>query len=338
MKKFATTSIFSLISLLVLTSSGVTPSFASVSNYSASDFSQFCSQNTATCSKNEQPGENSASVSCPEGKVIDKVYVHAGDAQTVYELPDAGFDVVFSNNNNTATVTRTTHPHALSWIAVTCTTGTTPSVTVTTTPSVTVTPTVTTTPTITIVPTTTPTVTPTPTSACPVSAPDPIQFEAKIKNATTLGRITIPAIFATYKWFEGPVGTWTLKIDVDPIGGENHRDWRTNYPNVWPFLKPVALPQTITEAACPTTTVTPTNAPGIGGPGDGLSDGRSDGKSSTPAVLGTAALNDPYKGVLGTNTMAGTGSFEQNLMNIVGILGMLLVATGFKSYKRELSK
>ena len=99
----------------------------------------------------------------------------------------------------------------------------------------------------------------------------------------------------------------------------------------------------VTPTVTTVPTVTPTNAPGMGGPGDGLSDGRSDGKSdggSTggASVLGTSTLNDPYKGVLGVNTMAKTGSFEQNLMNIVGILGMLLVAAGFKSYKRELSK
>src|SRR5437660_1020783 len=78
--KFATTTIFSLIALLVLVTSGVHSSFASVSSYTASDFSQFCANHSSTCSKNEHPGSRSGSVSCPSSdQTIDSVYVHAGN-------------------------------------------------------------------------------------------------------------------------------------------------------------------------------------------------------------------------------------------------------------------
>lgn len=85
-----------------------------------------------------------------------------------------------------------------------------------------------------------------PVSCVAVTAPDPVMFE---KNVAKIG-----TIMATYKWFEESEGTWVLKIDVDPQGGENHRDWKTSYPQTWGLLfkKPVALPQTITEVSCET--------------------------------------------------------------------------------------
>lgn len=111
--------------------------------------------------------------------------------------------------------------------------------------------------------------------------------------------------------------------------------------NTNPPFEPTATPS---ATVTPTTTVTPTPTtgitPGVGGPGggDGLSDGRSDGKSSTPAaVLGTSTLNDPYKGVLGANTMAKTGSFEQNLMNLLGVVGMSLLGAAYLSHKKKLA-
>jgi len=76
----------------------------------------------------------------------------------------------------------------------------------------------------------------------------------------------------------------------------------------------------------PTVTPTPTNTPSTGSQGgDGLSDGRSDGRSS--GIVQAA--------VLGTTTMASTGTFAANLMNIFGIFGMLLLAAGYKSYAKD---
>lgn len=88
-----------------------------------------------------------------------------------------------------------------------------------------------------------------------ILAPNPEQFEANIAKTGTVN--------ATYKWFEDPEGTWTLKIDIDPQGGENHRNWQSTYPQNWGLLfkKPVALPQIIVEKSC-APTPTPTPEPG----------------------------------------------------------------------------
>jgi len=81
-------------------------------------------------------------------------------------------------------------------------------------------------------------------------------------------------------------------------------------------------------------TATPTNTPSNpGGPGDGKSDGRSDGRSSCPECT-----QAPQGQVLGASTMAGTGTFEQNLMNSFAIFGMLLLTAGYKSYAKEKAK
>lgn len=129
---------------------------ASVSGYTASEFSQYCEANPSTCTKTNFSDVKVGSVSCPSpSQVIDVVYVHAGDGTTVYQLPDSGFIGVFSNSNNTVEVTANPHPHDLSWIGVTCVPGSSPSSTPTPTPTSapTATPTFT--------PTNTPTVTPT---------------------------------------------------------------------------------------------------------------------------------------------------------------------------------
>lgn len=81
-------------------------------------------------------------------------------------------------------------------------------------------------------------------SCIETQAPDPISFD---KNIAKFGTVN-----ATFKWFNED-GNWVLKIDVDPQGGENHRDWRTEYPQGWStlFKKPVTLPQSITQVTCP---------------------------------------------------------------------------------------
>jgi len=93
-----------------------------------------------------------------------------------------------------------------------------------------------------------------------------------------------------------------------------------------------------TVTPTPTEEVTPTGTQNVGGPGDGLSDGRSDGRSTGPSTgSGSTMVSDPYTGVLGASTMAKTGSFEQNLMNLFGVVGMALLALGYKSYRKELN-
>lgn len=102
--------------------------------------------------------------------------------------------------------------------------------------------------------------------------------------------------------------------------------------NTNPPFVPTATPgATLT----PTPTTQPSNP---GGPGDGLSDGRSDGRSSCPEctqapqgqVLSTATGQ-----VLGASTMAGTGEFDKNVMNLYLIFGMLLLLAGYTSYAKE---
>jgi len=102
-------------------------------------------------------------------------------------------------------------------------------------------------------------------------------------------------------------------------------------------LKEVCVTPTPTDSLTPTVTPTQTGTQNIGGPGDGLSDGRSDGRSDGGSTGGSVlgASTAPYQAVLGASTMAKTGSFEQNLMNLSGILGVLFVAAGYLSRKKE---
>ena len=44
-----------------------------------------------------------------------------------------------------------------------------------------------------------------------------------------------------------------------------------------------------------------------------------------------------YKDVLGASTMAKTGAFEETAMNLSALFGMLLVATGYISRKKQLT-
>lgn len=76
-----------------------------------------------------------------------------------------------------------------------------------------------------------------------VYAPEPVTQSINVAKRGT--------IMATFQWFEEPEGTWTLKLDTDPRGGVEN--WVTEYPNKWEvlFTKPMELPQTITEYACP---------------------------------------------------------------------------------------
>src|SRR6185369_15601597 len=104
--------------------------YASVSSYTASAFAQYCAQNPTICTK-----ANESTVSCPTaGQVIQTIYVHGGEGQTVYELPDANWTSVLSNNGGTVTVTQAGQ-HQLSWVGVVCAAVTTsPTVTPTPTP------------------------------------------------------------------------------------------------------------------------------------------------------------------------------------------------------------
>lgn len=92
---------------------------ASIDSKSASDFSQYCSQNSNVCNKVDFSEATSGTVSCPaQNQNVTEVYVHAGDGQTVYKLPQEGFE--YAVNGNSALVKLSGYQHAISWIAVVC--------------------------------------------------------------------------------------------------------------------------------------------------------------------------------------------------------------------------
>lgn len=92
---------------------------ASIDSKSASEFSQYCSQNSGVCRKVDFSGATSGTVSCPaQNQSVSEVLVHAGDGQTVYKLPQEGFS--YTINGNAATVWLSGHPHAISWIGLVC--------------------------------------------------------------------------------------------------------------------------------------------------------------------------------------------------------------------------
>lgn len=102
---------------------------------------------------------------------------------------------------------------------------------------------------------------------------------------------------------------------------------------------------TVTPTATPTVTPTPTATLSNGGgssnggsqPGDGRSDGRSDGLCSQPPCI-SAGSSQSGPAVLGASTFAGTGTFENTLMNFMALVGTILLGAGAKSYAKEKNK
>lgn len=92
--------------------------YGAVLNGYANDFSQFCSDNPDTCVKVDFSNVRTGSITCPSGLSPINIYVHAGDGQTVYRLPETGFSYII--DGSTVTVTLTTHKHDISWIGATC--------------------------------------------------------------------------------------------------------------------------------------------------------------------------------------------------------------------------
>lgn len=74
-----------------------------------------------------------------------------------------------------------------------------------------------------------------------VLAPSPEVFERTVSRS---------GVKVTYRWFETSEGEWQLMMDMDPRGG--HEYWVTEYPRIWFYMRPVRLPQTVTEMTCPT--------------------------------------------------------------------------------------
>ncbi len=93
---------------------------------------------------------------------------------------------------------------------------------------------------------------------------------------------------------------------------------------------PTGTPTTTpTPTGVPTATPTPTSTPSNGG-GTGGGDGHSDGLSSCPQCTQAPHV----QGVLGASTMASTGTFEQNAMNLSAVLGALFTSLSGVFYLR----
>lgn len=126
-------------------------------------------------------------------------------------------------------------------------------------------------------------------------------------------------------------------------------NWTTQGQAIWdddcevsPTVTPVTPTPSVDPCAnngCVTPTPTTTSGGGSTG-GDGLSDGLGCGshdcsqhQSSGGSVLG--ASTGPEQAVLGASTMAGTGTFAENLMNIMFVAGTIILGAGIKSYAKE---
>lgn len=114
-----------IVILIGIFGSHFMPAFAAVSTYSVSEFAQHCAANPGTCVKQNFSDVRTGDVTCPNNLTPIKIYVHAGDGQTVYELPHTGFE--YSVNGSTVTVNLTTHTHDISWIGLDCGGQTSPS-------------------------------------------------------------------------------------------------------------------------------------------------------------------------------------------------------------------
>jgi hypothetical protein len=109
---------------------------------------------------------------------------------------------------------------------------------------------------------------------------------------------------------------------------------------VTPTIVPVTPTATPTAAVTPTPTNTPSNGGNGGGAGDGLGCATHDcsgnqvgGPSTSGAVLGTST--GPIQAVLGASTMAGTGTFENSVMTLMLLAGMIVLSLGGLSYAKE---
>lgn len=294
-----------------------TKSLATLSSYTASEFSQYCAENPNYCNKVDFSEATSGSVTCPGGtsQYVVKIYVHAGDGNDVYELPHDGFTYYLSNGDSTANVSLSGHPHNISWIGVDCAYKASPTPTATPTENPTPTPTATPTTSPTSTPTSTPTVTPT---ATPTSVP------TNTPTATPQSPTATPT--------EVPTSTPTLTPTPTPTGCEiicpptcdsgcptddpDDDETPTPTPTEVPGETPTPTP---TESASSSSTPTPTPQPtSTSTPAPtSTSTSSSSGDSGTGGqILAEAASTQTGSQVLG---LSATGSnIYSDLMIIIG--------------------
>lgn len=240
-------SLFLLVFSFVLSAKVVN---ASISEYTASQASRSCSMNPLTCNKEEinSCGEE-AYVYCPStNQSVAKILVHAGDGNTVYELPQAGFD--FSNTSKDGKagvkVWITTHPHDLSWVMVMCSVFT-PTSTPTSTPTATPTS----------IPTSTPTATPTaiPTST-PTSTPTVTPTETPEATSTPIPTPEDHKVLICHVPAGSPENAQIIEVDESAWqeGTSTHSNHELDF---------VVTDNTPCPPTTPTATPTPTETPGI---------------------------------------------------------------------------
>lgn len=319
-----------------LSVSSRSPLLASVAPIDAHEFSQYCARNASTCNKSDFQNVFEGTVSCPsDSQVITHVYVHAGDGQTVYQLPDPLFDYSYSNNQNTVTVT-SLGQHAISWIGVVCEDPRQPSITVSPTPTKTE---------------GTPTDTPTPTPtkgeeelscdgliASPTSGYAPLNVDftilhtggevAQIKYSQSTPWVDLGAVFTGNYTYTTP-GTYNA---VARVGKANTplQKWAGPAPHCKAIITvyegeetPTPTPTETEGTPTPTNTPTPTptSGGGTGGTGGGSSSSSSE-SSSTPQVQAAT--------VLGATTLANTGSSDESIRLALFTLSFVLLGLGIR--------
>jgi len=250
----------------------------------ASGFVRWCEANNTICKKTEVDGRD-GEASCPNSsQTVLEIYIHAGDGQTVYLLPDEKYS---STIEQSVVKINVISGHDLSWIAVVC--GQ-----ITPTPSLTATPTSS--------PTPTPTATPSPTSS-----PSPTPTATSTPSPT-------PTDY--YDDEPSPSPTPTLTPSPSRIPASSLTPSPTSSPS--PTSTPTASPTlTVTPLLSPTTTVTPSPSPSVTptpSPEPGPTSTSQPGPTSTPApnVGGgespTSTPNPLNQGIVNTISVADTSN------------------------------
>ncbi len=293
---------------------------ASVIPQPAHAFVQWCNQNWRICKKNDFNNVRTAWTTCRHGsQTVSEVYVHAGDGQKVYKLPHPGF--TYSIYLNTVTVSLTTHPHNISWVAVVCEDGQEPTPTPTPSPTPVVTPTPSPTPSptpgVTPTPSPTPEITPTPTpSATPESTPTATPNPESGKHSSS-------AISDPICRDNNIDVSLTLMQDGQPVIGVNVK---FVYNNEAKFAK--------------------TEANGRAGVAFGYvhdGDVKFEPEEGFPSQSQKVELSQscvPTKttstgSVLGATTLAKTGTFEELVFNMVGLTGTITTVIGSALYAKQ---
>jgi hypothetical protein len=330
-----TIKLLSLVSFIIAISlAAIMPSiFASVSSYTASKFSQYCEANQTICKKAELNSKQ-GDVSCPSSEqVINSVYVHAGEGQTVYELPDDKFSYSYSNNQNTVTVTSSDKD--LSWIAVVC-----EDVQLTPTPT-----------------TEQPTPTPTDVVVRKVSpALECIEFGEEVwiaywgYNNPNESSITIEIGGQNEFVPGGNLGQPTsfdpgrkVKIFSTTQTPSTNLVWKLNGKTATsgskgkpcPTEEPTPTPTT--EQPTPTpkdeeptpTPVQPTATP---------TPGANVNPTPTPGQVLGGSTEEPKKEVLGVKALAATGTFSTSASNIIFYMGLFFIIFSLTSYVKQSKK